>query len=315
VTLSRARLEGSLASVLTRAPEAEIRLVGTASSVVRGIELPANDIDILFRTRSGVDSWFGVLSAHLDVSDAPAWIAGANQYFARMHDGDVTIELSTVEIESDADTMECFGEGPWRYFDVVPCGARTVPAVATELRLITEVSRNRSDRYRPIVDHLRRVGCDAALIRRGLEHAGVAPDLALQIITALSPADGDSAESVRSRLRRSLGAAMKTHDKIAVTALRSALAAIENAEAAEPSDAPAIQHGVIAGGVVGLGAGEVPRRVLSGGEVAEILRARIAEWRAAADDYARSGHHDHATRLRAEADIVARFLADPDTQP
>ena len=99
----------------------------SASSVVRGIELPANDIDILFRTRSGVDSWFGALSAHLDVSDAPAWIAGSNQYFARMQDGEVTIELSTVEIESDADTMECFGEGPWRYFDVVPCGARTVP--------------------------------------------------------------------------------------------------------------------------------------------------------------------------------------------
>jgi len=105
---------------------------------------------------------------------------------------------------------------------------------------------------------------------------------------------------------------MKTHDKIAVTALRSALAAIDNAEAAEPSDAPAIQHGAIAGGVVGLGAGEVPRRVLSGGEVAEILRARIAEWRAAADDYERSAHQDQATRLRAEADIVAHLLADPD---
>src|SRR4051794_39936090 len=140
MTLSRGRLEGSLGSILMLAPAADVRLVGTASSVMRGIELPANDIDILFRDRSGVDSWFGVLAAHLDVSEAPAWIAGSSQYFARIHDGDVTIELSTVEIESDADTMECFGEGPWRHFDVVPCGVRTVPAVASELRLITEVA-------------------------------------------------------------------------------------------------------------------------------------------------------------------------------
>jgi hypothetical protein len=184
-------MEVTLATILTRAPDAEVRLVGTASSVMRGIELPANDIDLLFHDRSGVDAWFGVLSKHLGVGDAPAWIADSKQYFARMHDGDVTIELSTVEFESDVDTMECFGEGPWRYFDLVPCGGRTVPAVATELRLITEVSRGRADRYRPIVDHLRGVGCDVALIRRGLAHAGVTPDATAEILAALL-ADGDA---------------------------------------------------------------------------------------------------------------------------
>ncbi len=189
MTLSRVELERSLASILTRVPEAELRLVGTASSVVRGIELPANDLDILFHDRSGVDLWFGVLSDHLDVDTAPAWIADAQQYFARLHDGDVMIELSTVEIESDADTFECFGEGPWRYFDLVPCGDWTVPAVATELRLITEISRGRNDRSGPIVDYLRVVGCDTTLIRRGLAHAGVTPDATARIIAELSPRD------------------------------------------------------------------------------------------------------------------------------
>jgi hypothetical protein len=182
-------VERSLASILTRVPDAELRLVGTASSVVRGIELPANDLDILFHDRSGVDSWFGALSDHLDVDTAPAWIADAQQYFARLRLGAVTIELSTVEMESDADTFECFGEGPWRYFDLVPCGDRTVPAVATELRLITEISRGRHDRSGPIVEHLRVVGCDVALIRRGLAHAGVTPDVTRQIIAELSPSD------------------------------------------------------------------------------------------------------------------------------
>jgi hypothetical protein len=152
-----------------------------------------NDVDVLFRDRSGVDSWFDALSAMFEVGRAPTWIGESQQYFARVHDGDVAIELSTVELDADADadadTIECIGDGPWRHFDLVPCGAHRVPAVATELRLITEVSRGRADRCRTIVDHLRRVGCDVALVRRGLAHAGVAPDTTDQLLAALSPAD------------------------------------------------------------------------------------------------------------------------------
>ena len=189
VSLGRAEVEPLLASILTRVPEAEVRLVGTASSVMRGIRVPANDIDILFREHAGVDAWFAALSADLDVDSAPAWMADSQQYFARVHSGDVVIELSTVEIESDSDTIECFGEGPWRHFDLVDVGARTMPAVATELRLITEVSRGRSDRYRPILDHLRGIGCDLALIRRGLANAGITEDATVSILAELSPGD------------------------------------------------------------------------------------------------------------------------------
>jgi hypothetical protein len=139
VTVDRASVERALTFILTRVPRADVRLVGTASSVLRGIKMPACDIDILFHDRVGVDGWFTALSAALDVESAPAWIAETQQYFARMHAAGVAIELSTVEIESDLDTMECFGVGPWRHFDLLTCGGRPVPAVATELRLITEI--------------------------------------------------------------------------------------------------------------------------------------------------------------------------------
>ena len=69
------------------------------------------------------------------------WIDDSQQYFARISGGGVSVELSTVELRTNEDTMECFGEGPWRYFDLLPCGAFVVAAVASELRLITEVSR------------------------------------------------------------------------------------------------------------------------------------------------------------------------------
>jgi uncharacterized protein YqeY len=122
---------------------------------------------------------------------------------------------------------------------------------------------------------------------------------------ASSPAD-----EVRSRFRHALGTAMKARDTVAVAALRSALAAIDNAEAADCSDAPSIERGTIAGGVAGLGAGEVARRVLTDREVTEIVLAQVAEWRATAAEYERAGRDDPANRLRVEAAILGDFLAD-----
>jgi uncharacterized protein len=121
-------------------------------------------------------------------------------------------------------------------------------------------------------------------------------------------ADGSAASPLRSRLRTALLAALKTRDSIAISAFRSAQAAIDNAEAADPSAAPAAQPGTIAGGVAGLGAGEVTRRQLCAEEVVAIIRAEIEERRHAAFEYERGGRDDAAARGRAEADVLARFL-------
>jgi hypothetical protein len=105
---------------------------------------------------------------------------------------------------------------------------------------------------------------------------------------------------------------MKVRDAVAIAALRSVLGAIDNAGAAGVAEAPSVQPGLIAGGVAGLGAGEVPRREISEGQLHEIVRAEIARWQAAAADYERAQCHDQATRLRAEVSVLTRFLAHPD---
>jgi hypothetical protein len=143
---------------------------------LRGIDITAGDIDLLFRDRADVDAWFAALSVELDADAAPDWLAEQRQYFARIHAGDVAVELSTVEIEVDNDTTECLGRGPWEHFDLVSCGDGVIPAVATELRLITEIGRAREDRYGPIIDFLRDVGCDVDLVRRGLASVGASQD-------------------------------------------------------------------------------------------------------------------------------------------
>jgi uncharacterized protein YqeY len=60
--------------------------------------------------------------------------------------------------------------------------------------------------------------------------------------------------------------------------------------------------------VTGFGAGEAPRRELSEGDIAAIVRAEVADRRAAAADYERGGQVDAAARVTAEADVLAAHL-------
>jgi hypothetical protein len=68
--------------------------------------------------------------------------------------------------------------------------------------------------------------------------------------------------------------------------------------------------------VVGLGAGEVSRRTLTPAEVAATVRVEVDERLAAAVEYQRLGQRAHAERLRGEAGVLSRQLAeDPAEEP
>jgi hypothetical protein len=119
----------------------------------------------------------------------------------------------------------------------------------------------------------------------------------------------DAASPLYARLRRALPSAMKARDHVAVAALRSAVAAIDNAQAVEELPSPR-SGGVIAGAVTGLGAGDVPRRELSEDDIAAIVSAEVADRRTAAADHESAGQGDAAAHLRAGADVLAALLAD-----
>jgi len=159
------------------------------------------------------------------------------------------------------------------------------------------------------------------------------------------------ADDLRDRLRQALPAAMKARDRPAITALRSALAAIDNAEAfdpdealaegllgelepagwepAEPDDAEvdpadpghAARPGLagpptFAGTVAGVGATEVERRGLTPKQVEGIVRAEIETLEVAADVLDGVGKHEHAERLRAQMRVLVSHVneAPPDNE-
>ena len=113
---------------------------------------------------------------------------------------------------------------------------------------------------------------------------------------------------MRTDLRRDLTAALKARDRVAVSALRSALAAIENAEAVPAPQPAAGGDDRVAGSSLGVGSAESDRRVLTAADLHAIVRNEVTERVTAADGYAQHGRDDAAERLRAEADVLRRYL-------
>lgn len=113
--------------------------------------------------------------------------------------------------------------------------------------------------------------------------------------------------SLRVRMRQALPEAMRARDKAAVSALRTTLAALDNAEAV-PVDAAEMRGPALEQSPVGAGATEAVRRELSECGVADIVRAEATERLDAAARLTAPAHADRVARLRAEAAVLFRFL-------
>lgn len=113
---------------------------------------------------------------------------------------------------------------------------------------------------------------------------------------------------LRERLQALLLPAMRAGDKDTVTVVRSALAAIANAEAIPTSTARPEVSGPVAGAVTGLAATEALRRELTAAEVQEIVESESHERLHAADEAEAGGLGTYAARLRSQAAVLAHLL-------
>jgi hypothetical protein len=121
------------------------------------------------------------------------------------------------------------------------------------------------------------------------------------------------AEILRTRLRGDLRAAMKGQRRDEMAALRTLIAAIDNAESVEdasPLPQPSSEH--VAGALPGLGAADAARRSLSERDLQRIIEAELWERDAQAEKLTRLGRADDASRLRIEAAVIARYQTPAD---
>ena len=192
--LDRTRLVETLTLVLDHALPScagiAYRLVGTGAAMLHGVDLPVGDLDLLFLDRAGVDAFAAAL-APFDCLEKPAWLSKMRQYYANYSVNGVEVGLSTVEVETEADVVETFGPGPWeKHYSPLPCGPYLVPTVDLELRLITELYRDRPDRYTPLIAYLQEHGCDLDLVRRGLSGGRLPQDTVERVLRQLAQITG-----------------------------------------------------------------------------------------------------------------------------
>jgi uncharacterized protein len=123
---------------------------------------------------------------------------------------------------------------------------------------------------------------------------------------------GDTpAEILRAQLRRDLRAAMKAQRRDEMAALRTLIAAIDNAESVEdpaPATPAAPASGApVAGSLPGLGTADAARRELSERDLQRIIESELWERDAQAERLELLGRAGDASRLRAEAKMIARY--------
>lgn len=107
------------------------------------------------------------------------------------------------------------------------------------------------------------------------------------------------------RLRTDLLAARKRRDALTIAVLRSAIATLENAEAV-PTD---VRAGAVEQVALGVGTAEAERQIVTDDEASRLLRVDHDERLNAAGTAEQHGRDVDAGRLRAEADVLARYLA------
>ena len=115
---------------------------------------------------------------------------------------------------------------------------------------------------------------------------------------------------LRVKLREHLTAALRGRDRQSAGVIRSVLAALENAEAqpATSRETPVATSEDVALSLVGLGAGEAPRRLLGADEERAVVMREVAELRSASATLAAAGRHERATELTHMAGTVEDIL-------
>lgn len=188
--LVRTTLAEVMQAALPVAEHVQYCLVGTAATLLYGITIPAGDIDLLLRDRQDVELFAQALSAIPTATclQPPIWFPGSRQYFARYEIKGAIVEFSTVEfdVEISNDWQECVGRGPWESPVLIHCGVYQIPTIAIELRLLTELSRQRPDRYNPILEYMCAHPCNIDLVQRGMIAYSIPQELQDKVMASLA---------------------------------------------------------------------------------------------------------------------------------
>ncbi|HSD56369.1 MAG TPA: hypothetical protein VLA92_04425 [Candidatus Saccharimonadales bacterium] len=117
--------------------------------------------------------------------------------------------------------------------------------------------------------------------------------------------NSQTVDEITVQIKDDLRTAMKAGQSAEVSALRSLLARISNAEAVQLTTTAGLDDAPIAGAIQGVGSTEMARRMLSPDDVAAIIAAEVKELQdalAAVDE-----HSDYGQELRQKILTVSKY--------
>lgn len=187
--LDQSRLRHTLAIVLKHLSptlfETDYCLVGTAAAVLHGVPLHAGDVDLVMRQREGVDAFSSALTSFPCLTP-PTFIPEGKQYYTACDIHGVQVEASTVEWASESAYIETFGRGPWEQQVLIDVDGYHVPTIKLELRFVTELLRNRTDRSTPLMMWMQAHGFDIDLLRQAMAARSLPPQQQEHVLAELS---------------------------------------------------------------------------------------------------------------------------------
>ena len=161
------------------------RLVGTTASILHGAQTPSKGVDFLMRDRDSVDAFHLALST-FKIDAPPTYLPDDQQYWASYFVDGVHVNVTTTEWAPEGDAVESSGEGPWKHFSQLPVGQHSVPTVDLELRLVSELFRDRPDRYEPLIDFMRTRKVNLELLQHSMTQRQIPSQQQADVIDQLT---------------------------------------------------------------------------------------------------------------------------------
>ena len=159
-------------------------LCGTAAGLFQGVFQPVRDINLLAKTRTQVDDFSHALRIYPQV-EKPIYTESEKLYRATHLIRGVEVSMTALDTSQEDSENMVTSLSPWDYYTEVKIDSHTIRTEALELRLASEIARERPRHYLPLIKHLQKHGADVDLAQRAMAAKAIANDTMRKVISQI----------------------------------------------------------------------------------------------------------------------------------
>jgi DNA-binding transcriptional MerR regulator len=165
-------------------PEDQYLLCGTAAGLFQGVFQPVRDINLLTKAHKQVNGFAQAMHNFPQVLK-PTYFESKKLYCTTHLIRGVEVSMAALDdYRDDAEKGDTF-LNPWDHFSELQIGSYTIRAEALELRLATEIARERPRHYQPLIKHMQKHGADLELAQRAMSAKAISNNTVKKVISQI----------------------------------------------------------------------------------------------------------------------------------